>query len=104
MSTEKFDQYKEVYSKYILLAIELHNYHQQFISRRGFRTAKVLRSKIKEIMAVEKVLWKISVAAYEECLINFKEEQRQKKADLKAWKRAHPGKPGRKKRILNGNN
>lgn len=72
MSNEKFERYKELYSKYLEHAIELHNYHQVFIKRKGVRPGKQVRIQVKAIIKLEKELWKASIAAYEECLENYK--------------------------------
>lgn len=104
MSNEQYEAYKALYSEYIERSIELHNYHQAFMKTKGYRTIKQLKNSIKKIMILEKKLARAGLLAYKECLVNYKINKQRQKEELKAWKAANKGKPGRPKGKKNGHN
>lgn len=75
MSSEKFEKYKALYSEYIDNAVAMHNYHQVFIKRRGVRPNRAARDHLRNLIRLEKALWKASIEAYKECLENYKKEK-----------------------------
>lgn len=104
MSNEKLEYYKSLYSEYLEHAVNLHNYHHLFLRRGGQRPARAFSQAIKAMIKLERKLWRASIAAYFESLENYKIEQRRKKEELKAWREANKGKPGRPKGKKNGHN
>lgn len=104
MSNEKLEKYKQLYSKYLEHAISLHNYHHLFIRRKGLRPARGLSQELRAMIKIEKQVWKASIEAYREALENLKAERQRQREELKAWKAANKGKPGRPKGKKNGNN
>jgi len=104
MSNEKLEYYKSLYSEYLEHAVNLHNYHHLFLRRGGQRPARAFSQAIKAMIKLERKLWRASVAAYYENLENFRIEKKRKKEELKAWKAANKGKPGRPKGKKHGHN
>jgi hypothetical protein len=64
MSLNYLEEYKKLYSKYIELAVNLHNYHRVFITRTGLDTGMRLRRQIRDMRKIEKTMIEVSRKAY----------------------------------------
>ena len=98
---ERLERYKELYSKYIEHAVNLHNYHRMFIVKGSFECGRMARQNIKAMIALEKEMIRESLAVYRAHGKIVKEQKLARKAEL-ALKRLNPGKPGRPKGQKNG--
>lgn len=100
MLNEKFQQYSDLYSKYVDLAVTLHNYHYAYIKYRGYETSIKLRSVIRKMIHLQRDMQKCCLAAY-------KEDQRLEKERLKLEKlekRANKLARSKKRNNKNGEN
>lgn len=100
MSTEQIDKYKELYSKYIELSVDLYNVHHQFVKTSGYRVAREFRQIMKEIQAVQRELVKSSRLAYKEGLENFKTRKKLIKEQSKAERRKYYGRNNKKRKTI----
>jgi len=103
MSTEKLDAYLELYSKYISLSVDLHNYHLINLRTKGVHSSVQLRSTLLEMRKTVDEMKKLVYLVRREYLDNWKEEVKTRKAlrpDGTVRRYNYP-KKGKKK---NGNN
>lgn len=99
MLTEKLEKYRRLYSEYISHAVDLHNYHLSFLNNLGFRTAKDVRRSLRSMIKLEREMHRVTWEVRQESKINkrrIREEERAKRAEEKAYKKAHPKKRGPK--------
>lgn len=89
MSTEHQDKYKELYSKYIEKSIDLHNLNCQFEKSKGYRISREIRSTLKELVTIQRMLIKASRLSYKEALANYKIHQKQLKEQAKKEKKKY---------------
>lgn len=52
MSTEKLEEYRKLYSEYIDLSVDLHNYHLSFLEYKGKMTSRACKRTIKKMREV----------------------------------------------------
>jgi hypothetical protein len=103
MSTEKYDRYKELYSRYIAHAVTVHNYHYVFLRTLGKAPGVQVRRSLSEMINIEKELRKLSHEVYKENNINLKEKRIAEKKGFTKLGRAGPGRPKKNKEIKNDN-
>lgn len=96
MSNEKFEEYLELYSKYVDLTVKLHNYHYTYIKHRGFETSIRLRTTIRNIHKLTREMRKVCLASYKEHRINEKQRVKQERLDKRAKKLAKTNKRNNK--------
>jgi hypothetical protein len=89
MSTEKQDKYKELYSKYIERSVDLHNLNCQFEKSKGYRISREIRSTLKDLITIQKMLIAASRYAYKEALENYKVRQKYLKEQAKREKKIY---------------
>ena len=94
MSSEKYEKYKELHSKYLSRFIDLHNYHQAFLEYPSFMKGARVRKAISDMIILERQLRKLSMAVSSEQKKNVKEQAQAVKKE-KARLRAIPKKRGR---------
>ncbi len=62
MSTEKIEEYQKLYSEYLNLSVELHNYHLNFLAYKGKTTSRACRRTIRKMRELlyhmDKVIYK----------------------------------------------
>jgi len=93
------EDYKALYSQYIDLAVELHNYHLVFLTHWGYRPATGIRRTLRSMKEVQKKLSKMSLVAQKDFKKFSRELKRKQKEDEKAWRKANPKPKGRPKGI-----
>ena len=103
MSTEKYNRYRELYSKYIEHAVTVHNYHYVFLKTLGKEPGIQVRRALSEMINIEKELRILSRDIFKENNINLKEQRRAEKKGFTKIKRAGPGRPKKNKEIKNDN-
>ncbi len=63
MSTEKLEEYKKLYSEYVNLNVELHNYHLSFLHRSSKPNSQVCKRTIKKmrllLYSMEKMIYRV---------------------------------------------
>jgi hypothetical protein len=91
MSTEKYDRYKELYSKYIDHAVIVHNYHYAFLRTLGKESGVNVRRSLTSMLVLEKELRRLSLEVFKEHQANLKEGKRRKREELIKIKKAGPG-------------
>jgi hypothetical protein len=91
MSTEKYDRYKELYSKYIDHAVIVHNYHYAFLRTLGKESGVNVRRSLTTMVVLEKELRRLSLEVFKENQVNIKEGRRRKREELIKIKKAGPG-------------
>lgn len=103
MLNDEMDKYKALYSEYIGLVAELHNYQLVYIKRIGFRSGREVRVCLQKLRNVEMRMIKATNSVYRENKLNSIEAEKQAKIDTKAAKKAkiaynkaHPKKRGPK--------
>jgi len=72
MSTDKEDRYRELYSKYVDLNIDLHNYHVEFFKRKSVNSAKGIRDCLAEMRELVLELKKLVLSVRREHVINWR--------------------------------
>jgi hypothetical protein len=82
MSPNYLEEYKELYSKYIELAVNLHNYHRVFITRTGLDTSVLLRRQLRAMRKIEHTMIELSRKAYKQVRETRKEMIEAKKIVL----------------------
>lgn len=70
---EKLNQYKELYSKYVELSVNLHNYHLTFIRNPSFEGGLRERKQLRNMILVTREMLRLSRAVFEEHKANLKE-------------------------------
>jgi hypothetical protein len=95
------ERYKNLYSQYLDLAVQAHNYHLAFIENGGLATGNSFRRCIREMRDLENRLVKSSRLAYREVLETRKEMQRKAREATIAWQKANPRPRGRPKGTKN---
>jgi len=88
MSNDEMNKYKALYSEYIGLVAELHNYQLVYIKRIGKRTAIDVRACIEKLINVEKRIMQATTYVYRENIQNINDGLKQAKIDEKAAKKA----------------
>lgn len=90
-STEKLEKYKLLYSRYIDFAVNLHNYHLNFIRNPSFEGGLRERKQIRNMIKIEQEMIKLSREVFLEKKNNLKEEKLiAKEKKLKRKKRNEP--------------
>ena len=82
MSPNYLEEYKELYSKYIELAVNLHNYPRVFITRTGLDTSVLLRRQLRAMRKIEHTMIELSRKAYKQVRETRKEMIEAKKIVL----------------------
>jgi cytochrome c553 len=65
-STEKSDNYKEIYSEFLGEIVKLHNYHEDYLFHQGHATARKVRTHCGSMAKLLKKLRDANADAYEE--------------------------------------
>lgn len=111
MSNDAMKKFKGLYSDYLGLVAELHNYQLVYTNRIGKRTAVDFRRCIINLVKVQRELQRATVLVYRENIQNIKDnvirekkDARIKRKELDAWKRANPKKRGPKPKENNNDN
>jgi hypothetical protein len=94
---ESLDKYKEQYSKYLDLAVKLHNYHMIFSQHWGDESGRILRRTIREMRKVETELLNLSRVAQKEYKVTRRELAKKAREQTIAWQKANPRRRGRPK-------
>lgn len=74
MSTDQVLKYRELYSKYIELSLNLHNYHQSYLKLYTKKTAKEIRNTIRDLRIVLHEMLKLNPLVTREQLDIWKAE------------------------------
>ncbi|NDG31813.1 hypothetical protein EB118_17295 [bacterium] len=82
MSTEKLDQYKKLYSEYIELSVDLHNYHQSFLKYQGKKTGLCCKRAIKSMRKVLYDMEKLNIEVRVEFIKNWRADVESRKIKL----------------------
>lgn len=101
MSTEELEKYKALYSQFLEEVVNLHNAHYSFLKYSGRETKLKVRKIVKNIIKLQKDMYKGCSLAYNERRENSKEYFANKRED-RAYRKANPLPKGRKKK--NDNN
>jgi hypothetical protein len=104
MSNEKKQIYLDLYSKYIERAVNLHNYHRQFIVKGAYDAGLGVRKNLRAMRALEKEMILACRAAWLEAKETEEGRIRSEKARLLAEKKANKRPVGRPKGTKNVNN
>jgi hypothetical protein len=72
MSTELENKYRELYSKYVDLNINLHNYHIDFLKRKLKKDADIIRDDLSAIRNILLEMKKLVLAVRREHIANWK--------------------------------
>lgn len=72
MSTEIEDRYKKLYSRYVELNINLHNYHVDFLKRKLKKHADLIRDDLSEMRELVLEMKKIVLAVRREHVKNWR--------------------------------
>lgn len=94
---KSLDEYKEQYSKYIELAVELHNYHMIFTKYWGDESGRVLRRLLRQMRDEETKLLRLSKIAQKDYKVMRRELSKKAREQTIAWQKANPKKRGRPK-------
>ena len=94
---KSLDDYKALYSQYIDLAVELHNYHLVFLTHWGDRPAKGIRRTLRLMQEVQKKLSRMSRITQKDYLKLRKELKKKQQEEEIAWRKANPKPKGRPK-------
>lgn len=68
----EFEKYLSCYNDVMNLIIDLHNRNVQFKKYKGQDTARQVRNVIRELIANQKLLGKLTITTYKESLENSK--------------------------------
>lgn len=72
MSTELEDRYKELYSKYVELSVNLHNYHVDFFKRKLKKSADSIRDNLTEMREISMEMKKLILSVRREHVKNWR--------------------------------
>ena len=64
MSNKSLERYTELYSEYIALAVDLHNYHRVFKRHLGYRQCLGVKKSTRKMIRILKELQKMVRAGY----------------------------------------
>lgn len=98
MSNNAIQEYKDLYSQYVDLAVNLHNYHLQFMKHFSLEAGVGLRKTLKSMMKLEKKLIKANSNAYAEDKQNKKYNKIRQREEFALQKKLNPPKRGRPKK------
>ena len=104
MSEEHMTRYRELYSEYIERAVNLHNYHQVFITHVGYDSGLAVIKNLRAMVKLEKDLIRTCRKAYREHKQNVKDMKQREKEEYLAWKKANTRPRGRPKKEKNNVN
>lgn len=94
---KSLDEYKQQYSKYIELAVELHNYHMIFTRYWGEESGRVLRRLLRQMRDEETKLLRLSKIAEKDYKVMRRELSKKAREQAIAWRKANPKPKGRPK-------
>jgi len=104
MSTEKIDEYRRLYSEYISLSVDLHNYHLSFLKYKGGETGRSCKRTIKKMRKILYYMDKINFFVRREHLDNWKAEVESRKTIQPDGTIKVKRKTPYKRKAKNGNN
>lgn len=91
MSNEPLEEYKKLYSEYIALAVNVHNYHLTFINNLGLESSVQVRNSLAKMIQIERRLRILCKDARNVFVEQTKEERKRlKELRAKAKKREMP--------------
>ncbi len=102
MSTEILDEYLRLYSEYISLSVNLHNYNQSFLKHKGGPTSRTCRRTIKQMREILYHMDKLVYKVRREHLDNWKEEVASRKTVMPDGRIKRKRKTPNKRKSKNG--
>lgn len=94
---KSLEDYKLQYSKYVELAVDLHNYHLAFSTHWGEETGRKLRRTLRNMKKAQYKLSTLSKIAQKDYRVMIRELEKKRKEEEIAWRKANPKPKGRPK-------
>lgn len=102
MLNVELEKFKELYTQYVEQIVNVHNESKLFSKYAGRESGFALRRALRTMNVLQRALHLASKSAYRENLRMIRAERSEKYAQQRltaAYKREHPGRPGRKPKV-----